>query len=143
MSTTLPDKPSELIRLALGDLRKIEGTPGYVVDMAAWYDRTRTECHVCLAGAVMASRFEIPSNSYLVTPVDFPENIRSKMVALNAFRQNEIEGGCYYLGIGDEYLDRVSENDGPIKVEDYTPETKEQFHADMQAMADFLETKGL
>ena len=51
----LPDKPSELIRLALADLRKCEADPRYLIDMAQWHRPVTSElCHVCLAGAVMA-----------------------------------------------------------------------------------------
>ena len=53
---TLPDKPSELIRLALSDLEKCEGDSRYEVDMNEWHVPTQKGhvCYVCLAGSVMA-----------------------------------------------------------------------------------------
>ena len=54
----LPNKPSELLKVALTDLELVEGDSKYRVDMRNWhtpqYDKT---CEVCLAGSVMAKRW--------------------------------------------------------------------------------------
>lgn len=53
---TLPTLPSQLIRLAIDDLKKVMADPSYKVSMASWHWPTidGEECAVCLAGAVMA-----------------------------------------------------------------------------------------
>ena len=53
---TLPDKPSDLLELALYDLAKVERSRKYEVAMSGWHnlDQQRDVCQVCLAGAVMA-----------------------------------------------------------------------------------------
>lgn len=71
----LPDRPSELIRLALRDLRSAIAS-GYLVNMNDWHtpllrreggefvvsrdERGRARCEVCLAGAVMACSLGAP-----------------------------------------------------------------------------------
>lgn len=52
---SLPDTLHELIGLALDELRAVEQTPGYVVDMSTWVQHQETTglCSVCLAGAVV------------------------------------------------------------------------------------------
>ena len=68
--TELPEKDSDLIRLAVADLEKCEAMPDvYKVDMGDWHlpvwNLTVDEaprCSVCLAGAVLAQTFEVPSN---------------------------------------------------------------------------------
>lgn len=54
---TLPLVLSELLEIALDDLRKIEGNPRYRVDMSYWYVKHKPggPCYVCLGGAVMAN----------------------------------------------------------------------------------------
>lgn len=58
MFQPLPDKPSEIVEIALHDLEVCENSPAYEIDMSRWYDTTIEEgvCRVCLAGAVLASR---------------------------------------------------------------------------------------
>lgn len=58
----LPDKPSELIRLAVADLQSVRNDPRYVIDMD-WYFENRYKnkqvCTVCLGGAVLARHVEL------------------------------------------------------------------------------------
>lgn len=52
----LPGKPSELINIALNDLRKAEKA-GHVINMGTWceYEPTNKKCTVCFAGSVMVN----------------------------------------------------------------------------------------
>lgn len=53
--TQLPDKPSELIRLAVADLERAEASPDYIIDMGCWHEPIPNGlCAVCFAGAVIA-----------------------------------------------------------------------------------------
>lgn len=50
----LPNKPSELIRLAVKDLKAFMRVPGNKVDMNLWYHTDfNGNCSACFAGAVM------------------------------------------------------------------------------------------
>lgn len=59
----LPDKKSELLRLAVRDAQLCEADPRYVINMMAWHQLGHSlgdhvangeRCHVCMGGAVMA-----------------------------------------------------------------------------------------
>lgn len=101
----LPDKPSELIRLALADLEKIEADPRYEVDMSTWHKpeftfdgQMRSVCAVCFAGAVMAKTCNIPLEE-LIQPEQFEEDQMNKFAALDAFRSGRIESGLRWMHI--------------------------------------------
>ena len=52
----LPDKPSDLIELALRDFDSCRTDRGYVIDMdfLHYYDESESKCHVNFAGSLMA-----------------------------------------------------------------------------------------
>jgi hypothetical protein len=56
----LPDKLSELIRVAVKDLEACRADPAYVIDMFDWHLPRGGVCHVCLAGAVFAKTCGAP-----------------------------------------------------------------------------------
>lgn len=58
----LPNKLSALLRIAVEDAQKIEKTPGYRLDMGTWHTPSGTApvCRVCMAGAVMVARLDVP-----------------------------------------------------------------------------------
>lgn len=59
MSTKeLPNKPSELLNLALNDLELCEKDSKYVINMGTWHLPEEEDCLVCLAGAVMAKSLD-------------------------------------------------------------------------------------
>lgn len=86
---TLPDLPSELLELALHDLGEIEKDPKYTIDMHDWHHKRGGVCHVCLAGAVMATRLEVEPRQWL-SPYDFEDPIANKLAALNELRLGEV-----------------------------------------------------
>lgn len=100
----LPDKPSELIELALADLEKVEADrEHYRVDMGAWHEPKYGLCYVCLAGAVMAKTM----NFSRIDSVDPVNSVHSpgdenKLMALNEFRVGMIDHGLHYMGITDK-----------------------------------------
>lgn len=131
---TLPDKPSELIRVALNDLKKIEKTKGYEVDMESWHDSYNSKCLVCLAGAVMVKSLKAEKNKSLF-PVHFPTE-REKLRVLNDLRMGEVSNGFHRLGIPD--LEGKKFNRKIV----YYHKNRLQFFADMEKLADDLEDGG-
>lgn len=130
----LPRIPSQLIRLALADLKKVEAMPDkYKVEMWEWHEPTISKkCVVCLAGSVMACTLNMNINkSY--GPSDFPENA-VQLFVLDCFRNGNICAGLWRLGIDIEYENRT------ICYYDRSPAN---FHADMNNLADDLEKDGL
>lgn len=134
----LPGKPSELIRLALKDLAKVERSKKYKIDMTKWHavwpqEVTKEICCVCLAGSVIAKTLgATPDRS--MTPGDFDEGMA--LGALDYFRRGEIHEGFITL---DLYLPKkIPET---ISITLYN-ESKIKFHKDMRDLANMLEKEG-
>jgi hypothetical protein len=135
MITTLPDLPSELIRLALKDLELCENDNKYFIDMDWWHCRRFDgSCSVCLAGSVMAKTLDTP----LVNA--FPEDFAStgtemKLLALNQFRGGVVKRGLQYLGVVCDEVDNFAPTD-------YARDA-EGFKREMELLASRLEAVGL
>lgn len=135
----LPDKASELIRLALADLRKSEENPNHVINMMEWHAPFPCErCMVCLAGAVMANTLKIPDNvSASPSNGSFSTDTCKKLIALNAFRVGNIHDGLYAMG----YFENHEIYNFPVL--GYYSHDADRFHEKMEEMAAYLEAKGL
>lgn len=107
-SFPLPDLPSELLKVALTDLGMAEQDPHTEIHMSTWYDRVVgyedrtgmavvTQCHVCMAGAVLKERANMPEGAIFTGPEDFPEDIERKLRAINKFRMGEVANGLFIL----------------------------------------------
>ena len=131
----LPDKMSDLIRVALADLRKVEAMPNkYIVNMNAWHHGAtgKHRCNVCLAGAVLAQTCKVP-RSQLCNGIAGPED--RKIDALNELRSGWVSDAAQSLGIDREgFRDR--------EIIDYN-ENPEEFHAQMEQLAKDLAEAGL
>lgn len=104
-----PKKVSALIRLALGDLERAEGAPGYVVDMDQWHDSSwgeEEECAVCLAGSVMAFSLRAPKDEDLV-PSNFDPVWNAALKALDALRKGDCRSAGIFLGFPERLLGLV------------------------------------
>lgn len=129
----LPTKPSELIRLALGDLRKCEDDPDYIIDMISWHEPGRNTCYVCLAGAVMAK--SLGADRYHDFEPDSFADVEYLLFALDHFRAGDIRSGLTNLGFPDDgFSDRVII---PYGID------SEKFHKQMHVLADDLEKVGV
>ena len=101
---SLPNKPSELVELAILDLKAIEQNPNYLIAMDSWHvgsyrdhpNIERPRCLVCLAGAVMAQSLGIET-TMTVKPWDpiFHSDVtlEGKLAALDSFRNGNIYHG--------------------------------------------------
>jgi hypothetical protein len=134
--TTLPDKPSELLTLALADLESVEKDPRYRVDMGDWHKPYPEYCSVCLAGAVMAQTINM-SPKKLGVPSSFSKEISGKLLALDAIRRGFVALAVSDLGIElpDDFPDYV-----PVA---YYERDRNKFFSDMRAMAALLREHGL
>ena len=123
----LPNKPSELLTVALNDLIKTENDPRYRVDMYIWHDPMGPDsCLVCLAGSVMAQSLET-SPALETVPGHFDSDTGGKLVALDCFQQGQTTRALRFLG----YNPSVQLEPTPYA------ENPEQFKKDMwQLVAD-------
>jgi len=90
MKKTLPNKPSELLKLAMKDLGKCERSPKYNVHMMKWHSGFEREaCYVCLAGSVMAKTFnEDPKTEH--HPGDYDNKTAMKLHWLDDARMGRV-----------------------------------------------------
>lgn len=88
----LPDKRSELLKLALSNLELIEEDPFYEVKMAIWHDRNfeNEKCQVCFAGSVMAKTLDAPFREY-VCPDTFNYETMAKLYWLDRVRTGYVD----------------------------------------------------
>lgn len=147
---TLPDKPSELIKVALADLKKAEQDPRYKINMGAWHTGRKyqgeTTCKVCFAGAVIA--FSLGANlNEMMLPSLFDEVTRYKLFFLNRARDAKSVGELlvrWRLFIHKSLHNKVDKNARkalPAAI-DYEDDV-EGFHKRMNKVAKILEELGL
>ena len=81
----LPDKLSELLNVALKDLKKCERSKKYEVYMMAWHlpNSDKGTCMVCLAGSVMAKEFKLSPSECAAWSDIKDDKVKSKIVALS------------------------------------------------------------
>jgi hypothetical protein len=102
----LPDKLSDLLKVALLDLEWVESQPEkYMINMADWYEKSydprigESMCSVCLAGAVMAKTLgDKVSSRYQRNPESYDEDTSRKLRAINLARQGQIKESLEMLG---------------------------------------------
>ena len=136
----LPDKPSELIRVALEDVKKVENTPGYKVNLHEWNEVRRDGlCHVCLGGSVLVQRCGAKngeSPGVLLEQKRIDHETYRKLYALDYFRWGNVKAGLDEMGISSVDLP------GQLLVTDYKNGPAAFFH-DMENVARVLEARGL
>jgi hypothetical protein len=93
LQDTLPNKPSELIRVALKDLEEAERDPHYEVEMCTWHRPSSTTgvCTVCLAGSVLAKSCGVVPEYILPTPVSLlrdPKVVYSEIAEWNGTKSS-------------------------------------------------------
>ena len=137
MSNELPDKPSELLALALFDLEKVERSSEYEVIMGDWHQPKKSGvCEVCMAAAVMAKTLKVDR---LITrmPSDFETDTEKKLCAIDYLRRGDLTVALYVLG-----FDHPRFLVGEIDVVDYQDDPQ-QFKKDMQDLIKALKGEGL
>lgn len=101
----LPGRPSELLRLALADLDAAKKS-GVEINMDDWVGRgQKKKCAVCLAGAVMISRLDVPRDGRHSSPLEAHVNAEWRALqALNSLRSGWLEDAASWLGVQSEEI---------------------------------------
>jgi hypothetical protein len=118
----LPEKPSDLIELALLDLALVERDKQYVVNMDDWHRPVGEYCSVCLAGSVIAKSLgAVPDReSY---PAKFSPYVEDRLWALEYFRVGKVKfavdrmsgyAHSFRIGLGHEHIEMVPYADDPV-----------------------------
>ena len=144
-TTTLPTKPSELIRVALRDLRACEADDRYVVNMWRWHwpttdHRGRKVCAVCLAGAVLAKTIGAPRERRIVD-YDLSKSLENGLDALDCFRLGRIDFGLELLNFDLSALD--AQWTQYARESEYYESDPDEFHRRMKNLANYFESHGL
>jgi len=137
---TLPNKPSELLALALEDLILVEKDPRYKVHMGVYHCITEEigpECFVCLAGTVMAKTLDVDLTDF-ADPYDYHKEIRNKLLALDYFRIGALEDALFKLGVNIQDYDLVKNFEAPP----YS-RSAEEFKDAIKNMIRLLQSRGL
>ncbi|MCZ6897657.1 MAG: hypothetical protein O7D95_02960 [Betaproteobacteria bacterium] len=81
-------KLSQWVELALDDLKKVERSPKYSIDMGTWHEPNGT-CAVCMAGSIMAKTLGADIELD-VMPDDYSDKIRRALEAIDYIRVGNI-----------------------------------------------------
>lgn len=132
----LPNKLSELIRVALADLESVEGDPRYLVDMQRWHhpDFKKNTCQVCLAGSVMAKTLGATIDQFKTYGDYFQGH---KLIALDFVRSGHLHDALHYMAcINFQGLPKI------VDVPEYD-EDSQGFKEALLYIIKILEEKGL
>ena len=95
----LPSKLSDLIKLAVKDLTKVEKMPNYSIDMSTWHSIksifNEEICSVGFAGSVMACELQIEHGRNAI-PFYFTGSLDYKFNALDEIRKYNIQAALMY-----------------------------------------------
>lgn len=90
----LPHKLSELARIALDDVVAVSQLPGFTIRLCEWYAPRRSNCMICVAGAVMVQRLGCTRRSSISSPGELarefgPHNARA-LLAIDMLRRGNV-----------------------------------------------------
>jgi hypothetical protein len=113
--TGLPNRLSEFIRLGLHDLKLVERSRRYRVDMSSWHElghglENEKICFVCLAGAIMAKTLHTPiDQSLYLGNMDtvFGKRNTIKFQALDFLRCGNVGLAAELMGFSKRRRDRL------------------------------------
>ena len=151
MEKELPNKPSDLIDIALNDLEACERDNYYIIDMNTWHSpargNARPPCVVCMSGAVMSKSLGI-SVHVKTSPDNFLEDAQKKLIALDCFRRGknwDVMEGLSYMGVPQSKIDEITGIGyvkQPFSVSPYH-EDPAVFKTDMKSMSSIFSSHGL
>lgn len=154
----LPDKPSELLKVALADYFLVKADPRYTIDLDNWHNPQESgQCKVCLAGSVMAKSFNLDINEP-TSPHYLDISIGDKLFAIDEFKNGNLREALNFLNVNNENLEiavdmrKINPNTGIIE-EDLifnnfqydiiSYNDPELFEAYIQDLIGILEAEGL
>ena len=166
----LPGKPSELLRLGLRALERVETDGNYRIDMQVWHKpqkrslsetlaavfgkkSTGAKCSVCLAGSTLAKLLAAPVNKE-VTLNSLPDDETPALLALDFFRRGQVLmafSALELLGSAQTrqwLVETFPGNEknlvprGTLWIPDYDQDNPEEFYLALYGLADTLEDNG-
>ena len=102
------ERPSELLRVAIADARKLDRSIYHPDSGSYYYPVHVKKCYVCDAGAVMVNTLRERGFDCRV-PLNYPRNICERLRAIDALRLGNLYTACIYLYGTDFDKTRVAE----------------------------------
>jgi hypothetical protein len=89
--SVLPERPSEILEVALRDLKTCMNSSKYNINMTQWLSPAEEgfPCEVCIAGAWIAQSSGVGTEE-TSCPVDFEHDTAEKLYMINHFREYSI-----------------------------------------------------
>ena len=132
---TLPNKPSDLLQMALDDTIKAYEHPDYLLNMDEWHHPSLNRpCSVCMAGAIMA--FGLGAKN-AATPSCFPEWF-SHLLAIDEFRTNNLDSAFCELGLEGGIPGAVQDAYKPVMAERYPDKDPSTWNEFLEAWRHFI-----
>ncbi len=139
----LPDVPSKLLNAAVDDLEAVERSKRFAVNMANFVYEAGGPCEVCLGGAALVCSLDVKRDVYGKPSLyAYPDSARQKAIALDYFRQGEIESALGELGYSEDDIDSVTEKLGCHFDVCYYDTNPTLFKAQMRSLARQLKAVG-
>ncbi len=137
MTAELPNKLSDLIVVALADLKACEQDDKYIINMGEWHrPMPQGVCFVCLAGAVMAQTCKIRiTDNIKPYSLRFRDDSTKKFKAINAVRVGDVRSALLLMG--------VDSNEVEYHVVDDYHSNPVVFVEQMNSIVEHLQERGL
>ena len=140
-------KPSELLSLALQDLKWAERSPRMSPFMSNWARLDSQICYACLAGCTLVRSLGLEPNNAGSLPllVDFDFQLERRAQALDSFRCGAVaQGLAQVLSYKAQlrYKKRIESLPSTIPITPYETDRK-AFKADLAKLADLLHSVNL
>lgn len=155
----LPNKPSDLLEVAINDFEKIVADPRYSIRMTVWHvpahnssdwqqSNDTDKCQVCLAGAVMACRGTDIATA--IIPDDFDQITHKKLEVIDKMRCGDFGLALDMLGfvapagmdLDFDELERWSVPDYADRIDWADPETVAEYVTGYREIIKLLREKG-
>lgn len=133
----LPNKPSEILRLALTDFETMESSTNVYIDMTDWVKDCYGGCSICLAGAVM-------KNSLNISGIDeLSYENKSKMEFINCIRLGNISMALNSLNLYSDGEKFEADIEVPSPISYYSEGEEQDFKNYIASMIGIFEAEGL
>jgi len=141
MKSKLPEKLSDLIDLALSDMKVMEKSKKHVIQMQTWHEPVHENlCSVCFAGGVIANTMGGNHRENL-GPSTYNSYEKNRFQAIDSIRCYSVVGAFSWIGfefITEKFENRILKNMDEVS---YTG-NKRQFKINMRTMARRLRKEG-
>lgn len=94
----LSNVPEVLWEQAINDFENVLKSDDYVIDMSVWWVPHAGKCNVCLAGSLLANRYEMKDGKLFSDVIsDISNNFSAKLRSVDSFRTGRIVSAVEHM----------------------------------------------